>query len=363
MKAAEWHSAIQAFVAATPDILAFGCTEPGPAPSEARLRRFLAQGHAAGMEYLTRQVEERVNPKLLAPWAKTLVLMSLKPAAPLRPAPQESDAPAYDVASYAKGDDYHYRARRHLQALEAHFRALDPDLQFRGFVDTSPLFERDFAAEAGLGWRAKNCTLLSREQGSHFLLFGCLLSAEVTLSQPVAEFCGGCTRCLDACPTSAFTAPGELDARLCISYHTIESRESTPPELAAQMGSWVFGCDVCQSVCPWNRKHLQTDSQASAAKSSLAEPLDPSDPFQLNGTSWLQLLAPGGGFQSRFKSTPLLRAGRKGMLRNVIAAATRQNDLSVLPQLRENLSRETDLALQSLLRDAVVQLEAKASPN
>jgi epoxyqueuosine reductase len=367
MTPAAWQQALQAFVADNPDILSFGCVEPGPAPSEARLRRFLAQGHAADMEYMARQVEERVNPSLLAPWAKTLVLMSLKPTAPL-----QASTPPYAVAAYARGEDYHHRARRLLQALESHLRTFDGELQFRGFVDTSPLFERDFAAAAGLGWRAKNCTLLSREHGSHFLLFGCLLSVETVRSQPVAEFCGGCTRCLDACPTSAFTAPGELDARLCISYHTIENRGQTPPELASRFGSWIFGCDICQTVCPWNRKHLQADQGGKGKPGNPGDQGDPgtlktsdnreagsSDPYTLTGSEWLNLLSPGGGFQSRFKGSPLSRAGRKGMLRNVAEAAARQGDASALPGLLAALERESDTMLQATLQKTVAQLEGR----
>jgi epoxyqueuosine reductase len=293
----------------------------------------------------------------LAPWAQTLVLMSLKPSAPLK-----ASQPPYAVAAYARGEDYHHRARRLLQALENHLRTFDGELQFRGFVDTSPLFERDFAAAAGLGWRAKNCTLLSREHGSHFLLFGCLLSVETVRSQPVAEFCGGCTRCLDACPTSAFTAPGELDARLCISYHTIENRGQTPPELASHFGPWIFGCDICQTVCPWNRKHLQADQGGKGGVP--ARPSDTSeaaarDPYDLTGSEWLNLLSPGGGFQSRFKGSPLSRAGRKGMLRNVAEAAARQGDASALPGLHAALDRESNTMLQATLQKAVAQLEGQ----
>lgn len=349
-------SVLQSFVDVEDEVLAFGCADLGPAPSESRFRRFLAQGHQAGMSYLERQVEERLDPRKLTPWAESLILFALKPSAPMLPysppgkrgltpsasPPDFSGSKRYRIAAYAQGEDYHFRARRLLQKLEALLLSACGPVRLRPFVDTSPVFERDFAAAAGLGWRAKNCTLLSRDLGSHFLLMGLLIDIALPTATPVQEFCGGCTRCLDACPTQAFTAPGELDARKCISYWTIEHRGALPEPLAQNFGEWIFGCDICQAVCPWNRKHLANETTANPH-------------FQLSGAEWLDVLRPGGGFQSRFKHSPLSRAGRKGLLRNVANAASNQGDASMLPQLAALAEQEED----AMLREACVRSLAK----
>jgi epoxyqueuosine reductase len=350
----EW---LRSYVDHHPDLLDFGITVPTLAPSEARLRRFISQGHAGDMEYMRQNIEQRLDTRTFAPWSRSLVFFALKPASPLRrdarnPATplKASSEKRYAIAAYAQGPDYHFRAKAILRELEEGFQSFahthSIPLHFRGFVDTAPVFERDFAAEAGLGWRGKNCTLLHRKHGSHFLLFGCALNWELTPSQPVESFCGGCTLCLDACPTDAFVAPGELDATKCISYWTIEQRKNFPEPLANRFDDWIYGCDRCQTVCPWNRKHLQ--------------PLPPtgSDDFHQDAETWLTWLAPGGGFQSRFKHSPLLRAGRKGMLRNLANAIARQGDVRVLSRLKGILAQETDAMVKGSLESAIQKLES-----
>ena len=162
------------------------------------------------------------------------------------------------MAAYAHGDDYHDRARAIHRAAEAHLRS-DPalkDIRFYAFADTAPVFERDLASEAGLGWRGKNSCTLNRKRGSAFHLGGFFVDVPLPASAPVEEFCGGCTRCIDMCPTDAFMGPGQLDANKCISYWTIENKGEVPAELSDRFQGWMFGCDVCQEVCPWNYKHM-----------------------------------------------------------------------------------------------------------
>jgi epoxyqueuosine reductase len=354
------YQAIQNFVAQNPDILQFGCVPAGPAPSGDKLRRFLDQGRHASMDYMERQLEQRLDPRQLEPWAVSLILFALKPATRFQPLPAATSnrKPRYSIAAYARGEDYHHRAYRHIQALKMHLQKnLGDTFRFRGFVDTSPLFERDFAAAAGLGWRAKNATILNRQYGSGFLLMGALVDFALPASQPVQEFCGGCTRCLDACPTQAFLGPGELDARRCISYWTIEHRGELPADLAPQFDSWAFGCDICQSICPWNRKHLEI---VADAKADAIQPEE--DLFNLNGPAWLDLVRAGGGFKSRFKNSPLLRTGRKGMMRNIANAAANQNDLETLPQLKLLLTEETDKAVRAGLEEAIRRLTTVPIP-
>jgi epoxyqueuosine reductase len=298
--------------------------------------------------------------------------------------PRPGSAGSGDVgpggAGRGSGWDYHDRARGLLRDAEARLRAAPglADLRFYGFADTAPVFERDLASEAGLGWRGKNGCTLSRARGSAFHLAGFLIDLELPAATPLEEFCGGCTRCLDQCPTGAFRAPGVLDATRCISYWTIESRAPAPASLAGGFGGWIFGCDVCQEVCPWNRKHLAAEPRLSAgseprpeaggrgtARDSGTGPgtTEPSSPFPGDAGGWLDLLRQGGGFRSRFKDSPLARAGRRGLLRNLATAMGNLGDTSARDKLREVLEAERDPALREVLARALSTLEAlEAAP-
>ncbi len=195
-------------------------------------------------------------------------------------------------------------------------KAESPGTKFLRFCDTSPVFERDFAAEAGLGWRGKNATLLHRKHGSGFLLAGFLLDVDLDAPpRPTADFCGGCTACLDACPTDALIAPGKLDAGKCISYWTIEHKGSIPEDMSSKFGNWIYGCDICQDVCPWNRKPGRAHPASAVGEEPLAQ-----DDWPRTPEDWLKLLRKGGGFRSLLRHTPLPRAGRQALLRNVLIA-------------------------------------------
>jgi len=251
---------------------------------------------------MSENLDQRTEPSRLFPWARNVVVFSLK-----QPAAFGSDTGEFRIAAYALGEDYHQRARRTLGALESQLRKKHPadPFQFHGFCDTWPIFERDIAAEAGLGWRGKNTCLIHKKHGSGFLLAGFFTDLELSSPQgPAEDFCGGCTACLQACPTGALLEPGKLDAKLCISYWTIESKTEIPGKLSGQFGAWIFGCDICQEACPWNHKHQ--DPQGKSPEN-----------WPRSAKEWLDLLQPGGGFQSRFKGTPLSRAGRKAMHRNI----------------------------------------------
>src|SRR5262249_20093552 len=206
----------------------------------------------------------------------------------------------------AAGPDYHLVMRDRLNRLLAWVREQVPGCAGRGVVDTAPLLERDFARRAGLGWFGKNTMLINKHLGSYFFLGALLLDIELP-PDPVHEttHCGTCTACLDACPTQAFTAPGDLDSRRCISYLTIELRAPIPEELRRPMDDWIFGCDVCQEVCPWNRK-APTATQASFAP---RPDLEATDPIQLLSLTEAE-------FRQRFGGTALTRARRRGLLRN-----------------------------------------------
>jgi epoxyqueuosine reductase len=314
------------FFAQEPRVLDWGVAPARPTPRSDLLRAWIAEGLHAGMGYMAARLAERAEPKAFHPWAESAVVFAIPYARPLDPG-----AEGYRVAAYARGRDYHSVAREIISAAEARLRAACGGPRFYGFADTAPVFERDLAAEAGLGWRAKNCCTLSRSAGSAFHLAGFFLDLDLPASAPAEEFCGGCTRCLEACPTGAFLAPGKLDANKCISYWTIEAKGELPPSLSGRFGGWIFGCDICQEVCPWNRKHLARGAAHG-----------PGADLPASGPEWAALLRKGGGFQSRFKRSPLTRAGRRALLRNLAAAARNLGDTSMREPLRLLLEEEED---------------------
>lgn len=316
------------FFAARPEVLEWGAVAlDSPSPNADKLRSWVGEGMHAGLGYMEENLDKRADPRVLAPWAETVVLFSLKQPAPFGTS-AGTDSGDFRVAAYALGEDYHRFARRILNDIDAALKARhDGFIRFQGFCDTWPVFERDLAAEAGLGWRGKNACLLHRKHGSGFLLAGFFLDVALADGRPAPalDFCGGCTACLDACPTDALVEPGRLDANKCISYWTIEHKGPIPAELSAKFGNWIYGCDICQDVCPWNLKHKRAE-EASTGDGETDHAGSPP-----RGTdAWLGLLRKGGGFQSRFKNTPLPRAGRKALLRNLLIAL--RNTGSPLPE-------------------------------
>lgn len=335
--------ALRAFFAAEPRVLEWGIAPAAPTHRSELLRAWIAEERHAGMGYMSARLAERMDPKVLHPWARSAVVFAIPYARPLaRP------AAGYRVAAYAQGKDYHSTAHDILDAAEARLRA-EPgleDARFSGFVDSAPVFERDLASEAGLGWRAKNCCTLSRTLGSAFHLAGFFLDIELPPSAPVEDFCGGCTRCIDQCPTQAFVGPGQLDANKCISYWTIEHKGALPPELSDRFGGWIFGCDVCQEVCPWNHKHLRDPEEGPA--------------YPTEGPAWAALLRKRSGFRSRLRNSPLSRAGRRMLMRNLAAAARNLRDTSMAGPLRELLLEEDDPVVREEIERTLAALEGTA---
>ena len=252
-----------------------GVTRAAPPPNATYYRRWLAQGHAGSMTYLHRNVQIRSDPRELLAAARSLVCVALnyrrpeetpadKPPNP-KPVsdvlettsgnrPQRASAATGRIAQYARGRDYHVVMRRMMRAVVEQLRdRLEEPFEARVFVDTGPLLEREFAAAAGLGWVGKNTLLLNERLGSYLFLGELLTTLDLEPDRPVTDHCGTCTRCLEACPTDAFPAPYQLDASRCISYFTIEHRGEVPAEFHADIGDWIFGCDVCQEVCPFNK--------------------------------------------------------------------------------------------------------------
>jgi epoxyqueuosine reductase len=314
------------------------------------LQEWLASGFAGEMDYMRRHEGARQHPKAVLPDVRSVVVVGLN-YFPARHARDNVAAPHGRIARYAAGADYHDVMRGKLNDLLAWAQQEAPGLQGRGVVDTAPLLERDFARRAGLGWFGKNTMLINKRLGSYTFLGALLLDLELAPSRPFeANHCGSCTRCLDACPTDAFTAPFQLDARRCISYLTIELRGPIPAELRPGMGDWVFGCDVCQEVCPWNHKAPQS-SEASLQMGGAGPALDL---VELLGLS-------EGEFRRRFRGTALWRARRRGLVRNAAIALGNLGDARALPALTRALD-DAEPVIREAAAWALAQLAARHRP-
>ncbi len=291
-------------------------------PGYPRFLDWLAAGYAGDMGYLDRRREAYEHPAGVFPPVKSVLMLGLV----YRSESRQAAGPLHaDIASYAwNGADYHAVIRTRLKSLTGALRQTYPAVQTRGIVDTAPLLERDFARLAGLGWQAKNTLLINRQQGSFLFLAALLLSAEATPDAPFElDHCGTCTRCLDACPTQAFPAPRVLDARRCISYLTIELRQQPiPRDLREPLGHWVFGCDICQDVCPWNDKTSDRISAGWKARSDW-------NPAAL--LPWFAWTAEE--FARQFAGSPLDRPGRAGLLRNAAIVLGNWRSLEAVPAL------------------------------
>ena len=216
-------------------------------------RQWLGEGEAGEMAYLSARFDERTDPARYLPGAASVVCVAINYHVPLKEVEQHERLRRGRIARYALGDDYHELMKVRLHALADWIRDAVPGAKTRACVDTAPVMEKELAARAGVGWLGKNGCLINAKIGSWLLLGEVLTTAALPSDEPVADRCGACTRCLDACPTSAITEPYRVDARRCISYLTIEHRSAIAPELEPRIGDWLYGCDICQEVCPHNR--------------------------------------------------------------------------------------------------------------
>ena len=281
-----------------------GITTTGPVPTAGRFEQWLRAGRAGAMHYLERGAEKRRDTRRPVDGARSAVVVGLD---------YGGREPAGPVARYARGDDYHDVMEARLRELH---RCVDgwtgAPVRGKAYVDTGPLLERDLARRAGLGWFGKNTMLINPRTGSFFFLGVLLLELDLTPDAPFEnEHCGHCTRCLDACPTKALVEPGVLDARRCISYLTIELRDEIPEALRAPIGGLVYGCDICQDVCPWNIKFatLLPDESPFAPREALGAKDGRTLARELLGVSQAE-------FSTAFKGSPMKRAKLRGLKRN-----------------------------------------------
>jgi epoxyqueuosine reductase len=331
--------------------------EHGPA-----FERWLAAGYAGTMGYLARTREDRLDPQRLLPGARSVVAVALVYNAGSSPeggvaatAPGvaatvsgagESDRPdgagrPARVARYARGRDYHDFMRPRVRRL-ADFIEASAGGRSRAAVDTSAVLERDLAAQAGLGWIGKNTNLLSPALGSWFFIGIVLTTARLEPDEAEPDHCGTCRACLDACPTRAFVAPWVLDARRCIAYLTIEHRGAVPDDLREGIGDWLFGCDVCQEVCPWNRRAPATRAAELLGPPPAAEPVD------LLGLD-------AAAFRARVRGTALRRARREGLRRNAALVLGNRRDAGAAAALTAALD-DPDPVVQDAARWALARI-------
>jgi epoxyqueuosine reductase len=276
------------------------------------------------MGYLERSADVRSSPENLLPGVRSIVCL----AAPHRSEPVAA-ADGSRIARYAAGPDYHGTLRsRAIRAARRAVERIGGSIRWRVCVDSTPIAERSFAAAAGLGWIGKNGCLIDRGLGSYLLLAEILTDADLPADEPVAELCGSCVRCLESCPTDAFVAPGFLDANRCIAYWTIEHRGAIPDDVKPALAEHVFGCDVCQEVCPWN---LGIEARQHPHPRPLSRGERGGNEALPTRAEWLDM-GPGE-WRRRFGATALNRAGRRGLQRNAAVSAGATSDLSVLPSL------------------------------
>jgi epoxyqueuosine reductase len=306
------------------------------------LEKWLAADMEGEMTYMRQHEEARRDPGRILEGARSVVMVGLA----YRTKPPETAAKGTGrISRYAWGNDYHGVLRGRLRQWTQQLRVTYPEIRSRAVVDSAPLMERDYARLAGLGWFGKNTLLLHPVQGSWFFLGGLLVNVELDPDRPFeTEHCGSCTRCLEACPTDAFLGPYQLDPRRCISYLTIEHKSSIPLDLRPGLENWVFGCDVCQEVCPWNRKVPEGAHEFA--------PSPGNDPVSLR--SLITMTAQE--FDRRYRDTPLFRTGRRRVIRNAILVAGNQRLNELQPEL-QTLARGEDELLSEAAQWALAQLE------
>jgi epoxyqueuosine reductase len=306
-----------------------GVTTPEPPPHLSTFENWLAQGRHGRMDYLAtdRSRERRADPRRILPECRSILVLATPYNSP-RPAEEEPGVRG-KIASYAWGRDYHDVLPQRMREL-VHFieEQVGSPVKNRWYTDTGPILERDLAQRAGIGWIGKNTCLINPKRGSYFLLSEILLDLDLEPDPPfITDHCGTCTRCIEACPTECILPDRTLDAHRCISYLTIELKEDIPVEMREKIGDWVFGCDICQAVCPWNRFASEGDPAFGDENPALSL----ADEMGLTSQA----------FNEHFRGTPVKRAKRRGYLRNVAVALGNTGDMHALPVL-QNASKDEE---------------------
>lgn len=273
-----------------------------------RLENWLNRQMHGQMHYMENHFDKRLDPRLLVEGAKSVVslLLNYYPA-------EKQDPESYQISKYAYGQDYHFVIKDKLKSLLHYIREEIGEVGGRAFVDSAPVLDKAWAKKSGLGWVGKNSNLITPQVGSFYFIAELIIDLELEYDGPIKDYCGTCTKCLDACPTGAITEPYVVDGSRCISYYTIELKEQLPQEVQGTFGDWVFGCDICQDVCPWNRfakPHAEPDFSLSPALQHFSK------------QDWVEMTEEV--FREVFKKSAVKRTGFNGLIRNIAFVKNQQ---------------------------------------
>lgn len=301
---------------------------------------WINNGYAAGMEYLTRPdtIAKRENPKLILPACKSIIVVAM-PYTP--PGFEKCDIEFLKIANYAIGDDYHIIIPKLLDKLIKFIisKVSPVEIEYRVYTDTGPILEKELAQKAGLGWIGKNSCLIIPDAGSFFFLAEILVNLPFD-PDPVFEidFCGNCTRCIDSCPTNCILPNRTIDANHCISYLTIENRSEIPEKIRARLNGWIFGCDICQQVCPWNKKYAKEPDPNYFQASEIIQNFDIISELKIDQSE----------FKKKYSKSPINRAKYEGYKRNLLIAAGNNFNNEMVEPIRNILNNDENPDLQEL---------------
>ena len=267
-----------------------------------RLEKWLNQNHHGQMSYMENNFDKRLDPRLLVPDSKSVVSLLFNYYTDKK----QEDSQAPKISSYAFGEDYHFVIKRKLNKLMNYIKTEIGDVSGRAFVDSAPIMEKAWASKSGLGWIGKNTNLISKKTGSFFFIAELIIDLELEYDSSTTDHCGSCTKCIDACPTEALIAPYQIDGSKCISYLTIELKDQIPNEFKDKMDNWAFGCDICQTVCPWNRFSKEHKEDAFSPKEEL---------IKMTKNEWNEITEEV--FNTVFKNSAIKRAKYNGLKRNI----------------------------------------------
>ena len=266
--------------------------------------KWLTKGYQGSMSYLEKNIDKRLDPRLLVPGSKSVISLSYNYFPPKKLIEENN----FIISKYAYGKDYHKVLKKKLKKLFASIREKIGKIEGRVFVDSAPIHERAWAKLSGLGWVGKNSLLINKNKGSYFFLAEIICDLELEYDEPVLNRCGSCTRCIDACPTDAITEAQVIDAKKCISYLTIENKENIPEELSGLLTDSIFGCDICQDVCPWNKRSTPHNEKEFLPNKELQK---------LKRKDWIELTEET--FNIIFEGSAVKRTKYKGLTRNIKA--------------------------------------------
>jgi epoxyqueuosine reductase len=269
------------------------------------LEQWLRENRHGKMSYMENHFDMRLDPRKLVPGAKSVISLLLNYYPEQE---QDTEKSHYKISKYAYGKDYHKVLKKKLKELHDFIRANIGEVDGRAFVDSAPVMDKAWAKKSGLGWMGKNTNIITKKEGSFFFIAELIVDLELDYDQPIKDYCGSCTRCIDACPTDALIEPYKIDGSKCISYFTIEVKENIPIEYLGKLDEWIFGCDICQDVCPWNRFSKPTREPDFAPLPGLLE---------MQKQDWDEITEEI--FDKVFKDSPFKRPKFEGLKRNILA--------------------------------------------